>query len=171
MSPDCRRHEDTVPAYATRVAHVLAEQGLLAGEWYGFPSPWAAMAHDQQTRIRRVARVIAKAIGPVAEKDGALFPTPEPHELRCFAGETYEQPNDQKRLTKQYDLVFALMGDGVWRTLREISGVLNIPEASASARLRDMRKEENGSHRVERRRRGDPRTGLHEYRVTKGRIA
>ena len=82
-----------------------------------------------------------------------------------FDGETYESALDKLRLGKQLLSVRLLMYDGVWRTLREIANELGIPEASASARLRDLRKERFGSHRVERRRRGEEKRGLFEYCV------
>jgi hypothetical protein len=57
------------------------------------------------------------------------------------------------------------MIDGQWRTLAEISAVIRCPEASVSARLRDLRKNKFGGYLVERRRRGAERRGLFEYRV------
>jgi hypothetical protein len=82
-----------------------------------------------------------------------------------FDGETYDPALDKHRLAKQLQAVYNLMHDGGWRTLREIADALSIPEASASARLRDLRKTRFGSHRVERQRRGEEKRGLFEYRV------
>ncbi len=82
-----------------------------------------------------------------------------------FHGATIEPELDTERLGAQYRRVFLLMRDGVWRTLREIAEATESPEASVSARLRDMRQASNGGHTVERRRRGEPSRGLHEYRV------
>jgi hypothetical protein len=59
--------------------------------------------------------------------------------------------------------VAALMLDGRWRTLRQISDATGSPEASVSARLRDMRKPRFGLSTVERERMGDD--GLHRYRL------
>lgn len=78
------------------------------------------------------------------------------------AGATYVHTLDADRLNRQQAEVFALMRDGTWRTLAEISAATHNPEASVSARLRDFRRL---GQTVERRRRGDPRAGLHEYRV------
>lgn len=75
---------------------------------------------------------------------------------------TIEQELDAPRLGRQLLAVRLLMADGQWRTLREISEATKAPEASASARLRELR---HDGHTVERRRRGDPRAGLHEYRL------
>lgn len=81
-----------------------------------------------------------------------------------FDGKTFEQKKDGKRLAAQYNNVFALMSDGKWRTLNEISEVVRAPEASISARLRDARKNRNGAHNVERRRVVESQ-GLWEYRL------
>lgn len=84
-----------------------------------------------------------------------------------FDGETYEPERDHDRLATQYERVAALMADGSWRTLEEIGEAVDAPPASVSARLRDMRKERNGAHVVERRLRGKS-TSLYEYRVDVG---
>lgn len=70
--------------------------------------------------------------------------------------------SDMVRLGRQLKGVRDLMADGRWRTLAEVSDSLGIgfPEASVSARLRDIRK---SGRTVERRRRG-PGRGLWEYR-------
>lgn len=70
---------------------------------------------------------------------------------------------DHSRLRKQFSEVQQLMSDGKWRTLREIGGALRFPEASVSARLRDMRKPKFGAYVVERRRVMD--STYYEYRV------
>lgn len=69
---------------------------------------------------------------------------------------------DHSRLGEQFRRVRDLMADGAWRTLAQISEAVGAPEASVSARLRDLRKPEHGSRTVERRSRG---RGLYEYRV------
>lgn len=79
-------------------------------------------------------------------------------------GATFDAEKDGKRLAKQQTAVRDLMLDGQWRTLGRIATEVGAPEASVSARLRDLRKARNGSHLVERRRLGK---GLHEYRVTR----
>lgn len=71
-------------------------------------------------------------------------------------------PADNARLGEQQAHVTALMLDGKWRTLAEISAAVGAPEASVSARLRDMRKERNGAYVVERARRS---AAQWEYRV------
>jgi len=63
------------------------------------------------------------------------------------------------------DRVRDLMRDGRWRTLAEIVELCGGSEAGVSARLRDLRKPQHGGRRVERRRRGEPRLGLWEYRL------
>lgn len=81
-----------------------------------------------------------------------------------FGGETFDKEQDGKRLGKQLALVRALMLDGKFRTLSEIARAVGAPEASVSARLRDLRGVRGGFLTVERRRVG-PGRGTWEYRV------
>ncbi len=94
-------------------------------------------------------------------------PEPAPH----FDGETYVPPLDHERLTKQLARVKAVMLDGRWRTLRELADETGDPESSISARLRDLRKEKFGAYVIERRRRGEGRCGLFEYRLLRRETA
>ncbi len=82
-----------------------------------------------------------------------------------FGGATYEPEHDGERLGKQLAAVKHLMIDGEWRTLGEISAEVGSPQASVSARLRDLRKERFGQYVVSRRARGERGRGLYEYRV------
>lgn len=68
-----------------------------------------------------------------------------------FDGETYDEERDRDRLESQLMSVFHYMQDGEWHSLRQISKALHYPEASISARLRDLRKTRFGAHRVKRR--------------------
>ena len=79
-----------------------------------------------------------------------------------IGGVTYIPQFDKDRLNAQQKRVYRVMRDCEWRTLREIEQITDDPQPSISARLRDLRKM---GLVVERRRRGDPRKGLHEYRV------
>jgi hypothetical protein len=79
-----------------------------------------------------------------------------------FDGATFDAPRDEKRLAKQQRAVREVMLDGQWRTLGQIAATVGSPEASVSARLRDLRKLTHGSYQVERR---YVRRGLYEYRV------
>jgi hypothetical protein len=67
-------------------------------------------------------------------------------------GATYDPAFDYHRLNRQARRVFDAMADGAWRSLREIADETGDPEASVSARLRDLRKQRFGGLRVERRR-------------------
>lgn len=78
-------------------------------------------------------------------------------------GDTYEEEFDFDRLNAQAKRVYLVMKDSEWRTLSEISSYTGDPEASISARLRDLRKARFGSFVVERRRRNE--NGWYEYRV------
>ena len=80
-------------------------------------------------------------------------------------GPTYIPKYDKARLRGQTGQIYDLMSDGCWRTLSEINEATSAPEASVSACLRSFRREEMGSHTVERRRRGNPTRGLYEYKL------
>ena len=79
-----------------------------------------------------------------------------------FGGATFDQDRDGPRLNRQTRSVYELMQDRKWRTLKEISRSCNEPEASVSARLRDLRKTRFGSYDVQRR---HVAAGIWEYRV------
>lgn len=86
-------------------------------------------------------------------------------------GATYEPALDYERLNGQQERVARVMADGRWRTLGEIQAEIEArfdthdPQASLSARLRDLRKPKFGGHTVDRRRRGEGKRGLFEYRL------
>jgi len=86
-----------------------------------------------------------------------VVPTAEP------AGATYSPTHDYARLGAQARRVLTFMADGQWHTLAEIAAATHDPEASISARLRDLRKPEFGGYEVEDDRTGDG--GLHRYRL------
>jgi hypothetical protein len=84
-----------------------------------------------------------------------------------FDGETYDEKLDGARLARQLDLVRDYMLDlprGRFVTLNEIARSTGFPEASISARLRDLRKTRFGRYLVLRRRREDS-PGTFEYSV------
>lgn len=80
-------------------------------------------------------------------------------------GETYDHAKDGKRLHKQHNRVLALMSDQQWRSLAAIASCTHDPEASISARLRDLRKPKFGGWTIERRRGGWG--GTFEYRLVR----
>lgn len=82
-------------------------------------------------------------------------------------GETYEAVHDHVRLNAQTLRVWHVMKRGEWLTLRDISVRTGDPEASVSARLRDLRKSKFGGHVVERLR-AEHESGLFFYRVVPG---
>jgi hypothetical protein len=98
-----------------------------------------------------------------------VSPSPNPQALAVLPhrdGKTYEHDRDGARLHKQHNRVLACMKDGAWRSLAAISTATGDPEASVSARLRDLRKERFGGHDVKRRCLG---RGLFEYRLVLNR--
>lgn len=79
----------------------------------------------------------------------------------AFAGSTYEPARDSVRLGKQLVRVRDVMADGKWKTLSEIASEAGSPEASVSARLRDLRK--HGF--IVDRKPVEGQTGLYKYAV------
>lgn len=79
-----------------------------------------------------------------------------------FHGETFDPARDGARLTAHLQRVRDLMADGRWRTLAEIAAAAGCSEASASARLRDLRKQGKTVARAY-----VPSGRLWRYRVTK----
>jgi hypothetical protein len=79
-----------------------------------------------------------------------------------FGGETFDPKRDTSRLFRQLQLVRAQMADGLWHTLGELEIATGYPQASISARIRDLRKERWGSHVVVRE---FVRRGLWRYRL------
>ena len=92
-------------------------------------------------------------------------------DMPLFDGSTFNRRHDHDRLSTQFRSVFSLMQDGEWRTLNGIAAATVGTLPGISARLRDCRKEKFGGHTVERRRRGEPKDGLFEYRLTVNQLA
>ncbi len=82
----------------------------------------------------------------------------------AFDGSTYDASRDGGRLYAQLYRVRELMADGCWHSLAALSAAAGDPEASISARIRDLRKPKFGGHLVERR---YVSSGLWEYRLLK----
>lgn len=119
-------------------------------------------AHDDQ--IARYGICLSCA------ESGENATSPEPAHQMTLAeaqpdGDTYTPELDRARLGAQAQRVLDLMLDGKWRSLREISEQTRDPEASISARLRDLRKPAHGGYIIDRRNRGNPEHGQYEYRL------
>lgn len=84
-----------------------------------------------------------------------------PYEL-AFKGGTYVPARDHARLCGQLLKTYDVMKDKEWHSLREISVLIGGTEASISARIRDLRKPEYGSHSIERK---HVKNGLFLYRM------
>jgi hypothetical protein len=81
-----------------------------------------------------------------------------------FLGSTYDATVDRKPLTTQLAKVWNVVRDGRWYTLSYIAAVTHAPEASLSARLRDLRRY---GMDVERLR--EPGSRQYSYRVSNAR--
>lgn len=88
---------------------------------------------------------------------------------RKFDGATLK-PTDNSRLRAQLDKVRSVMLAGGWFTLEQLSTETLAPQASVSARLRDLRKLKFGAYNVERRAVPGHR-GLYQYHIGNSRDA
>lgn len=79
-----------------------------------------------------------------------------------FDGATIVPDRDTGRLAAQLDRVRAAMAGGQWVTLASLAQATGDPEASCSARLRDLRKPKFGGHTIERQ---YVSRGLFRYRM------
>ena len=68
-----------------------------------------------------------------------------------FDGSDYDHKRDGIRLTGQLERVFDVLKDGQWITLRQLADRARCPEASASAQLRNLRKDRFGGFEVEKK--------------------
>jgi hypothetical protein len=82
-----------------------------------------------------------------------------------FEGSDYESKFDEARLTGQLKKIVACMKDGNWRTLGEIETITLAPQSSISAQLRHLRKPAFGSNTLNKRARGNRKSGLFEYQL------
>lgn len=82
-------------------------------------------------------------------------------------GVTYDHARDGRRLCAQHHRVLSFMRDGGWHSLAEIAEYTKDPEASVSARLRDLRKPRFGSYIVQRKNFGG---GIWKYRLLVGQL-
>ena len=82
-------------------------------------------------------------------------------------GATYDHERDGRRLACQQNRVLARLRDGEWWTLKRLAQATGDPEASISARVRDLRKPRFGSHVIERR---YVERGLWQYRLVTGQL-
>lgn len=101
------------------------------------------------------------AMGPAPGEQQTLIAEPD----RDPPAPTHLPAADAARLGAQLRRVIACMSDGEWHTLTEISAATGDPEASISARLRDMRRADCGGYTIDDRLRGTSRA-LHEYRAS-----
>jgi hypothetical protein len=121
------------------------------------------MAYDPKKRLEPCGgQVAAIRLQPLGE---VIF---DKSEVKDVSETGYDKKLDAERLGKQLEVVRGFMVQesffGGWRTLAEIARNVSYPEASISARLRDLRRL---GYVVDKRRRGEPKRGLFEYRVSK----
>ena len=81
----------------------------------------------------------------------SLFDYIPPEILGFRDGTTFEPKRDGARLNGQAADVYNFMKSGEWVSLKQISEATGHPEASCSARFRDLRKPHLGNFKTERR--------------------
>lgn len=123
-------------------------------------------AHDDQIALYGLCLACAEV--------GEDATTAEPARQLTLAeaqpdGDTYTPALDRARLGAQAQRVLDVMLTGAWHTLAELAEQTHDPEASISARIRDLRKPAFGGHTIDRRHRGDPSYGQYEYRMVPAR--
>lgn len=67
-----------------------------------------------------------------------------------FDGESFDEARDGSRLRSQLGIVFRILCDGKPHTLDELAEAAGCSVASSSARVRDLRKDKFGGHRIHR---------------------
>lgn len=88
--------------------------------------------------------------------------SPDKPATQHFDGQTYDHSRDCIRLTGQLAAVKAVMLDAGEHRLSELAMLCGCSEASASARLRDLRKDRFGGWRIIRT---HVKNGLFTYRM------
>ncbi len=137
--------------------------GLIAGVclealWHASIQMLLGTESEMAKTSERVQPVLPGMFGQASV--GFTVPGQGPH----HDGATYAPQADHQRLNAQTLKVWQAMRKGNWWTLAMLAAAVQAPEASISARLRDLRKPQFGGHVVERRRVADG--GLYEYRLT-----
>lgn len=100
--------------------------------------------HDHDRQLAMFGECIDCARRPPAQQVLS-----EPAEVAPdFDGATYERDRDHQRLTGQLARVANALADGRWWTLAALAERTGDPEASVSARIRDLRKGRFGGYDV-----------------------
>lgn len=127
---------------------------------------------DALEMSKRLEREVDAIVASILSPQESLFNLPPGGRVQSpppcprtadFDGPGYVPERDKERLNSQLQSIHALMKDGLWRTLADISKTTKAPEASVSAALRALRRPKFGGYNVEREYVKD---GLHRYRVT-----
>jgi len=99
--------------------------------------------HDHDRMVARFGECPTCAARPPAQQVlSEAAPAPD------FDGATYQRDRDHARLTGQLARVADALADGRWWTLAALAERTGDPEASVSARIRDLRKGRFGGYDV-----------------------
>jgi hypothetical protein len=100
----------------------------------------------------------------LAQDDDYRFYSKAPVTLH-FKGAGAVTEKDELRLKSQYERIFNLMKDMVWRTLAEIAEATGSPEGSVMRQLNYMADPRFGGHEKDKVRPGPEGSGLWYYRI------
>lgn len=98
--------------------------------------------HDHTGQVAAYGECLTCATAPPEPVPAATVgqPVAAPATLLDFDGATYRRARDQARLGGQLGRVTDALADGRWWTLAQLAEHTGDPEASVSARIRDLRK-------------------------------
>lgn len=105
--------------------------------------------HDHE---RAIAELGVCTVCALAARNPPPDPPTLPDPVPRFDGATYNHEADHARLGDQMRKVLTAVIDGEWHTLAELAAATDAPEASVSARLRDLRKPQFGGYTLENNR-------------------
>jgi hypothetical protein len=106
--------------------------------------------------------MLARIPGARSAMQPDLFSYTPPQIMGDRDGATFNRSRDGVRLNDQCQDVYNFMADNCWHTLREAHERTGHPEASISARIRDLRKSRFGGFTIEKR---YIENGLWQYRM------
>lgn len=125
---------------------------------YGMKNPFP-IGLQESLELANIVRDELMSFSEKITPDEEVENLEDPH----FDGDAVDPILDSERLTKGILRVFRFMLDGKWHTTTEIARGAGVPENSASAHYRSLRKNRWGAHTVERMRVTD--AGLFKYRL------
>jgi hypothetical protein len=149
----------TLPAGVVVTDEQLEQARAELAEWEGPQEPEPFVPAEQTLTDAEVAESLMRH--GIRDWRDELAATAMPA-VPAFDGATFQLELDGDRLGEQARRVWDAMSNGAWWTLHELAAHTGDPEASVSARIRDLRKYKFGGWTVARERIAG---GRHRYRL------